>query len=333
MSKTALITGITGQDGSYLAELLLKKRYRIYGIVQECDREGLQRLACRNQSTLLKGDMRDQHSIDSAVKKSRPDEVYHLAAPTFVQSSVRDPVATTDIIALGTLRLTEAVRKYAPSAHVFLASSAEVFGGTDVSPQNEETALCPRTPYGIAKAHALMSSRFVRENHSTFISNGIFYNHESPRRPPEFVTRKISLGVARIALDLQNVIDLGDLKARRDWGYAPEYVEAAWRTLQAKKPEDFVLATGELHSVSEFLEEACKVAGLSDPRKIVNVRNDLIRPHDTTLLRGDASKARRVLGWTPKVGFRDLVKKMVEADLCFAATEAKQKKRPSLRGA
>jgi len=326
MAKTALLTGITGQDGSYLCELLLRKRYTVYGLVLACDTVGAERLSCRDKINLIEGDLKDQTSIDCAVRTSEPDEIFNLAAPSFVASSFRNPLETADVVAFGALRVLESAKKGAPDARVFQASSAEIFGRARSSPQNEKTPLNPTSPYGIAKAFAFMSSQLFREHHAMFVSNGIFYNHESPRRPPDFVTRKISLGVARIAFGLQKTIELGDLNAKRDWGYAPEYVDAAWRILQFEKPEDFIIATGELHSVKELLEEACEVAGIGNPDHVAEIKKELIRPTNSTRLRGDAHKAKRILGWEPKVKFKDLVRIMVEADLKLAAEESRQKK-------
>lgn len=327
MAKTALLTGITGQDGSYLSEFLLRKGYTVYGLVLACDTTGVERLSCRDKVNLIEGDLKDQTSIDCAIKTSEPDEIYNLAAPSFVASSFKNPLETAEIAALGALRVLESAKERASDARIFQASSAEIFGRARSSPQNEKTPLNPTSPYGVAKAFAFMSSQLLREHKGLLVSNGIFYNHESPRRPPDFVTRKISLGVARIASGLQKTIELGDLNAKRDWGYAPEYVDAAWRILQFGKPEDFVIATGELHSVKEFLEEACEVAGIRNPDRIAKIKKELIRPTDPTRLRGDARKAKRLLGWEPKVKLRELVKIMVEADLKLAAEESRQKKK------
>jgi GDPmannose 4,6-dehydratase len=209
----------------------------------------------------------------------------------------------------------EAVKAHHPDARIYQASSSEMFGGTSVSPQDEKTTFHPKTPYGIAKVYAFMAGVYYRENYGMFVSNGILYNHESPRRGPEYVTRKITMGIARIARGLQKEIELGNLDARRDWGFAPEYVDAMHLMLQRGKPDDFVIATGETHTVREFLEEACMVAGIGDPASVAKVDSRLIRPADFVLLRGDASKAKDVLGWTPKTRFKDLVRTMVEADL------------------
>ena len=327
--KKALITGITGQDGSYLAELLLSKGYTVYGLIRRSSTSNLARLdGVRTSVALLEGDLLDQSSLDHAVESSNPDEIYNLAGPTFVASSFKQPVLTGEVGALGGMRLMEASKSHAPHARIFQASSSEMFGGTDIVPQNENTPFHPRTPYGIAKVYAFMAARYYREDYGMFVSNGIMYNHESPRRGHEYVTRKISIGIARIALGHQEYIELGNMDARRDWGFAPEYMDAAWRMLQQKQPDDFLIATGEVHTVREFLEEACKVAGVKDSNRVVKMNPDYMRPADFTNLRGDATKAKQVLGWTPKVRFKELVRIMVEADLKLAEHEAERKARP-----
>ena len=323
MVKTAFITGITGQDGSYLSELLLDKRYDVYGLTLECDTDGVKRLPTRDRVNLITGDLADANSVRCAIKESEPDEIYNLAAPTFVPSSVKDPAMTLEIGALGAIRVMAAAVELVPDAKIFQASSSEIFAGTAASPQNERTPFAPVTPYGIAKAFATTVSAYYRDNLGTSVSCGIFYNHESPRRPPHFVTRKISLGVARIAHGIQKKVELGNLDARRDWGYAPEYVDAAWRILRQKKPDDYIVATGELHSVREFLEEACGVAGVDYSEKIVKVNKESLRSADYSHLRGDATKARKKLGWTPKTKFKKLVRIMVESDLELTEKEAK----------
>jgi GDPmannose 4,6-dehydratase len=328
MAKTALVTGITGQDGSYISELLLDKDYTVYGLVRRMSTSSLIRLnVIKDKIILLEGDLLDQPSLDQAVKISNPDEIYNLAGPSFVASSFKQPVLTGEVGALGGMRLMEASKSHAPHARIFQASSSEMFGGTDIVPQNENTPFHPRTPYGIAKVYAYLAARYYRENYGMFVSNGIMYNHESPRRGSEYVTRKISIGIARIALGLQEYIELGNMDARRDWGFAPEYMDAAWRMLQQKQPDDFLIATGEVHTVREFYEEACKVAGVKDPDKIVKVNIEYMRPADFTNLRGDATKAKQILRWSPKVRFKDLVRIMVEEDLKLAAEESMQKKR------
>ena len=328
MANTALVTGITGQDGSYLSELLLDKGYAVYGLVRRMSTSSLIRLsAIKDRITLLEGDLLDQPSLDQAVKTAIPDEIYNLAGPSFVASSFKQPVLTGEVGALGGMRLMEASKSHAPKARIFQASSSEMFGGTDIVPQNENTPFHPRTPYGIAKVYAFMSARYYRENYGMFVSNGIMYNHESPRRGAEYVTRKMSIGIARIALGLQEYIELGNMDAKRDWGFSPEYMDAAWRMLQQEQPDDFLIATGELHTVREFLKEACEVAGVKNPDGIVKMNPDYMRPADFTNLRGDATKAEQVLGWTPNVRFKELVRIMVEADLRLAAEESRQEKR------
>jgi GDPmannose 4,6-dehydratase len=316
MSKSALVTGITGQDGSYLAELLLSRGYEVHGLVRRLGSANLDRLShVRHDLRLIEGDLLDQASLDQAVRHSKPDEVYNLAGPSFVASSFKQPVLTGEIGGIGAVRVMEAVKAHHPDARIYQASSSEMFGGTTVSPQNEKTPFHPKTPYGIAKVYAFMAGVYYRENYGMFVSNGILYNHESPRRGPEYVTRKITSAVARIARGLQKEIELGNLDARRDWGFAPEYVDAMHLMLQHGKPDDFVIATGETHTVREFLEEACRVAGIGDPASVAKVDLRLIRPADFVHLKGDASKAKEVLGWTPKTRFKDLVRTMVEADL------------------
>ena len=327
MVKTALITGITGQDGSYLSELLLDRGYTVYGLVRRLSTSSLIRInAIKDMITLLEGDLLNQPSLDRSVKTSNPDEIYNLAGPSFVASSFRQPILTGEVGALGGMRLMEASKSFAPHARIYQASSSEMFGGTNIVPQNEDTPFHPKTPYGIAKVYAFMAARYYREDYGMFVSNGIMYNHESPRRGHEYVTRKISIGIARISLGLQKYIELGNMDAKRDWGYAPEYMDAAWRTLQQKQPDDFLIATGEVHTVREFLEEACKVAGVKDSDKVVKVNPKFMRPADFTNLRGDATKAKQVLGWTPKVRFKELTRIMVESDLKTAETELKGKK-------
>ena len=323
MVKTAFITGITGQDGSYLSELLLAKRYDVYGLVLECDTEGVKRLPTRDRVNLITGDLADASSIRCAIKESEPDEIYNLAAPTFVPSSIKNPAMSTEIGALGAIRVMAAAVELVPDARIFQASSSEIFAGTRDSPQNERTPFAPITPYGIAKAFATTASAYYRDNLGTFVSCGIFYNHESPRRPPQFVTRKISLGVAEIVHGRRKKIELGNLEAKRDWGYAPEYVDATWRVLQQKKPDNYIVATGELHSIREFLEEACSIAGLDYSEDIIKVSKKLLRSADYSHLKGNATKAKRKLGWTPKTRFKKLVRIMVESDLKLMEREDK----------
>jgi len=316
VAKSALIAGITGQDGSYLAELLLSKGYEVHGLVRRLGTANTEKLsAVRDKVQLVEGDLLDQTSLEKAVEGAKPDEIYNLASPSFIGSSFKQPMLTGEISALGALRLLESVRKHAPEARVYQACSSEMFGKTTISPQNEGTPFRPGSPYGVAKVYAYWTGVNYRETYGMFVSNGITYNHESPRRGPEFVTRKISLGVARIAAGLQDRIDLGNLDASRDWGYAPEYVDAMWRALQLRTGDDFVIATGEVHTVREFVEKACEVAGIEDPMEIVSVNEKNIRPADFAHLRGDPSKAERILGWKAITRFHELVRIMVQADL------------------
>jgi len=315
-ARRAFITGVTGQDGSYLAELLLKKGYEVYGLIRRLSSPNMSNLeAIRDQLHILDGDLTDQSSLNNAIEVATPDEVYNLAAQSFVATSFAQPVLTGEITGLGALRLLEAVRAHAPTARFYQASSSEMFGHIDQEPQSETTPFHPRSPYGVAKVYAYWACVNFREAYSLFVSNGILFNHESPRRGVEFVTRKITDGVARIKLGRADSITLGNLDARRDWGYAPDYVDLMWRTLQTENPGDFVGATGEAHTVREFLEEAFKAAGIDRWEKYVKVDPKFNRPAEVYALRGDASKARRLLGWEPKVRFHELVRVMVEADL------------------
>jgi len=314
--RRAFITGVTGQDGSYLAELLLKKGYEVYGLIRRLSSPNMSNLgAIRDQLHILDGDLTDQSSLNNAIEVATPDEVYNLAAQSFVATSFAQPVLTGEITGLGALRLLEAVRAHAPTARFYQASSSEMFGHIDQEPQSETTPFHPRSPYGVAKVYAYWACVNFREAYSLFVSNGILFNHESPRRGVEFVTRKITDGVARIKLGRADSITLGNLDARRDWGYAPDYVDLMWRTLQTENPGDFVGATGEAHTVREFLEAAFQAAGIDQWEKYVKVDPKFNRPAEVYALRGDSSKARRLLGWEPKVRFHELVRVMVEADL------------------
>jgi GDPmannose 4,6-dehydratase len=315
-NRVALITGITGQDGSYLAEFLLAKGYTVYGMVRRLSSPNISNIeAVRDRVELIDGDLIDQSSLNDAVRLSAPDEVYNLGAQSFVGASFSQPVLTGEITGLGALRLLSAVRNHAPEARVYQASSSEMFGRVDQEPQDETTAFHPRSPYGVAKVYAFWASVNYREAYEMFVSNGILFNHESPRRGLEFVTRKITEGAARIALGKGKPLTLGNLDARRDWGYAPDYVELMWKTLQHPTPDDFVGATGESHTVREFVQETFKVIGISDWEEHVQVDPKFNRPAEVHNLRGNAAKARRLLNWTPKVRFHDLVRIMVEADL------------------
>jgi GDPmannose 4,6-dehydratase len=315
-NKSALITGVTGQDGSYLAELLLGKGYRVFGLVRRLSSPSTVNLtAVRDRIEILDGDLMDQSSLNQAVRTAQPDEVYNLAAQSFVATSFSQPALTGEITGLGALRVLEAVRLHAPAARVYQASSSEMFGRVETEPQNESAPFHPRSPYGVAKVYAYWASINYREAYSMFVANGILFNHESPRRGLEFVTRKISDGVARIALHRAKSLVLGTLEAKRDWGYAPDYVELMWRILQHDPPDDFVGATGESHTIRDFLEAAFSVAGVDHWEAYVETDARFRRPAEVYNLRGDASKARRELGWSPRTPFKELVRIMVEADL------------------
>lgn len=315
MTKTALITGITGQDGSYLSELLLGKGYKVYGLIRRLSTPNLVRIEnVLDQIELIEGDLTDQSSIINALKESQPGEVYNLAAQSFVATSWNQPVLTGDVTGLGAVRILEGVHHVCPDAHFYQASSSEMFGKVNESPQSENSRFYPRSPYGFAKVYAHWACINYRESYGMHASSGILFNHESPRRGIEFVTRKITDAVARISLGFAKELRLGNLDAKRDWGFAGDYVKAMWLMLQQKEPDDYVIATGETHSVEEFAELAFHEAGL-DWKKYVLVDQKFIRPAEVNLLLGDASKARRILGWKPEVTFEELVKMMVREDL------------------
>jgi GDPmannose 4,6-dehydratase len=316
MTRTALITGITGQDGSYLAELLLGKGYRVVGIVRRSSTTPYERIAhLVDRVELVSADLLDQHSLVDAMRECAPDEIYNLAAQSFVGVSFNQPVVTGEVTGLGALRLLEAVRSRADKARVYQASSSEMFGQVSVDRQNEGTSFHPRSPYGVAKVFAYWACVNYRESYGLYVANGILFNHESERRGLEFVTRKISDGVARIHLGLASDLHLGSLSSRRDWGYAPEYTDLMWRTLQAPKAEDYVGATGETHSVEEFVREAFRAVGIEDWSKYVVTDPKFARPADVDHLCGDATKAKMQLGWEPQVHFPELVQRMVKADV------------------
>ncbi|MCL0041195.1 GDP-mannose 4,6-dehydratase [Dehalococcoidia bacterium] len=315
MAKTALITGITGQDGSYLAEFLLDKGYQVYGLIRRLSSPNFSRIAhIANRITLLEGDLTDQSSLGTALQTAQPDEVYNLAAQSFVATSWNQPSLTGDVTGLGAVRLLEAVRQFCKDAKVYQASSSEMFGAAEESPQNEKTKFHPRSPYACAKVYAHYMAINYRESYGMFVCNGILFNHESPRRGIEFVSRKITYGVARIYHGLANELRLGNLDAKRDWGYAGDYVKAMWLMLQQEKPDDYVIATGQSHSVKELAELAFREVDLNWEDYVV-VDQRFRRPADVEALCGDASKARRVLGWKPEVTFEQLVSMMVKADL------------------
>ncbi len=311
----ALITGITGQDGSYLAELLLNKGYEVFGIVRRSSVKKFDRIEeLMDQIELVEGDLTDQSSLDSVVHSVQPDEVYNLAAQSFVPVSWSQPVLTGDVTGLGVMRILEAVRRHRPQAKFLQASSSEMFGKVRETPQTEKTAFYPRSPYGVAKVFGHFITVNYRESYGLFACSAIGFNHESPRRGLEFVTRKVTHQVARIKCGLAKKLFMGNLDAQRDWGFAGDYVRAMWVALQQPEPEDYVLATGETHSVRELLEAAFGAVDL-DWQEYVEIDSKLIRPAEVDILCGDASKAREKLGWEPEVGFDELIKMMVAADL------------------
>ena len=314
MTKKALITGITGQDGSYLAEFLLEKGYDVHGIVRRSSSMNRRRIDHLTGLHLHYGDLNDASSLNRLVRTIRPDEIYNLAAQSHVKVSFDIPEYTSEVTAVGALRLLEAIRETGVKTKFYQASSSELYGRSEKAPQNERTPFRPVSPYAVAKLFAYWTTVNYREGYGMFACNGILFNHESPRRGENFVTRKITTAVARIKLGLENKLVLGNLDARRDWGYAKDYVEAMWLMLQRKKADDFVIATGRAHTVREFLEEAFGYVKL-DWKKYVRVDKKFFRPLEVNNLRGDASKARRVLGWKPKTSFRELVRLMVDADL------------------
>ncbi|HEX9092631.1 MAG TPA: GDP-mannose 4,6-dehydratase [Coriobacteriia bacterium] len=315
MGKRALITGITGQDGSYLAEMLLEKDYEVFGLVRRSSTESDDRLTAILPSiTLIGGDLLDASSMLDALDRARPDEVYNLAAQSFVAESWHEPVYTGEVTALGVTRMLEAIRRVCPDTRFYQASSSEMFGKVAETPQRETTAFHPRSPYGVAKAYGHYITVNYRESFDMHASSGILFNHESPRRGIEFVTRKITDGVARVKHGLQTELRLGNLDAKRDWGFAGDYVEAMWLMLQQERAGDYVVATGETHTVREFCEIAFARAGL-DWEKHVVVDEAFFRPAEVDMLLGDPSRARAELGWEPKVSFRGLVEMMVDADL------------------
>jgi GDPmannose 4,6-dehydratase len=310
----ALITGITGQDGSYLAELLLAKGYDVHGVVRRSSSDTRGRISHLPAVTLHRGDMADGGSIARIVDEVEPDEIYNLAAQSHVGDSFDQPEYTGDVTGVGTLRLLEAVHRYSPGARFYQASSSEMFGGMlGTAPQDEETPFHPRSPYGCAKVYAHHQAVNYRESYGLHASCGILFNHESPRRGEEFVTRKIARAVGRIAKGTQDKLHLGNLDAKRDWGFAGDYVQAMWLMLQQETPDDYVIATGETHTVREFCEMAFARVGLRWQEHVM-VDPALFRPAEVDLLLGDASKAREVLGWEPRCSFRSLVQEMVDAD-------------------
>lgn len=315
MTQTALITGITGQDGSHLAELLLEKGYRVVGMVRRTSTVRFDRIRhIQDRLTLVPGDLLDEVSLIHLLREHRPQEVYNLAAQSFVQTSWNQPVFTGEVTALGVTRLLDAIRIVDPSIRFYQASSSEMFGKVQEVPQRESTPFYPRSPYGVAKVYGHWITVNYRESYGLYATSGILFNHEGPRRGVEFATRKITDAVARIHLGLQDQLLLGNLDAQRDWGYAPDYVRAMWLMLQQPQPDDFVIATGETHSVREFCQIAFQHLGL-DWERHVKLDDRFVRPAEVDLLIGDPSKAREQLGWAPTVSFPEMVRLMVDNDL------------------
>ena len=314
--KRALITGITGQDGAYLAQFLLKKGYTVFGTYRRQSSGNFWRLHYLNISDkikLISADILDSTSLYRALEISNPTEIYHLAAQSFVGASFDQPIYTSDVTGFGTVRILDEILKFNKKIKFYQASSSEMFGSGKSLVQNESTPFMPSSPYAISKLYAYWQTKLYREAYGIFAVNGILFNHESPLRGLEFVTRKISNQVAKISLGISKKLELGNLLAKRDWGYAPEYVEGIWKSLQVKNPDDYVMATNESHSVKEFVEEACKVANISIKCLKTNKKN--LRPFDVNHLQGDYSKAKKKLGWKPKTKFVDLVKIMVDEDI------------------
>jgi GDPmannose 4,6-dehydratase len=327
--RRALITGITGQDGSYLAELLLEKDYEVFGMTRRASTENVERIAhLVDRVNLIQGDLLDPPSLDSALRTAEPHEVYNLAAQSFVPTSWNQPVLTAEFTGVGVTRMLEAVRSVDPDIRFYQASSSEMFGKVREVPQNEQTPFYPRSPYGVAKTYGHYITVNYRESFGLYAVSGILFNHESERRGLEFVTRKISDGVARIKLGLADELRLGNLDAERDWGFAGDYVEAIWLMLQQDEAEDYVVATGETHSVRQFCELAFAHVGLeAEPH--VKTDPEFLRPAEVDQLVGDASKAQAQLGWEPRHSFRELVERMVDADVARLSTAAHIAKSPT----
>ena len=314
MKRKAFITGITGQDGSYLAELLLEKDYEVYGMIRRSSSFNTARIDhIFNEVELVFGDLSDGSSLNQLMRTIRPDEVYNLGAQSHVRVSFDIPEYTSDVTGMGTLRLLDAIREEGVQCRFYEAGSSEMFGQVRETPQTEETPFHPRSPYGVAKVYGYWITRNYREAYGMYAVNGILFNHESPRRGPTFVTRKITRALGAILRGEQDVLKLGNLDAKRDWGYAPDYMEGAWRMLQAPEPEDYVLATGETHSVRDFLDEAFGYVGL-DWKDYVVFDERYLRPAEVDLLVGDYTRAREKLGWEPTVRFQELVRIMVDHD-------------------
>lgn len=315
-TKSALITGITGQDGSYLSEFLLKKGYTVFGIVRRLSTPNYWRIEhVLNKITIIDGDLTDQASLINAIIESQPDEVYNLAAQSFVQTSWKQPILTAEVNAIGTLNLLEAVRKITPDTKFYQASTSEMYGNATDTIQDEQSKFSPRSPYAISKLFAHWIAVNYRESYGMFICCGILFNHESPRRGIEFVTRKITDGVARIKLGLADEIVLGNLDSKRDWGFAGDYVEAMWLMLQQKKADDYVISTSVPHSVRDFVEAAFQAADIPDWEGYVKTSTQFMRPAELFTLQGNSTKAWKVLKWKPKMTFEELVKLMVDEDI------------------
>ena len=311
----ALITGITGQDGSYLAELLLTKKYKVYGVVRRSSTENFERIAhFRDQVELVNADLLDQVSLTQALSEIQPDEIYNLAAQSFVPASWQQPVLTAEFTAVGVCRMLESLRASCPKAKFYQASSSEMFGKVREVPQTESTPFYPRSPYGVAKVFGHYLTVNYRESYGLHAVSGILFNHESPRRGLEFVTRKVTDGVARIKLGLSKDLKLGNLDAKRDWGFAGDYVRAMWMMLQQSEPSDFVIASGKAHSVRELADAAFKCVGLNY-EDYVKIDSQFLRPAEVESLLGDCSRARKVLGWKPEVSFEEMIEMMVHADI------------------
>ncbi len=323
--KKALIFGVTGQDGAYLADFLLKKGYDVYGGYRRTSHKLFERLeafSILSDINLIRFDLTDQISINAALKKVQPDEVYNLAAQSFVATSFEQPILTSNVTGIGALRVFEGVKEYCPNSKVYQASSSEMFGDSDEI-KTENTIMKPASPYGVAKVFAHNAANLYRNAYDLFISTGILFNHESPYRGLEFVTRKIAWAVARIKSGKQNTLFLGNIKAKRDWGFAGDYIKSMWLMLQQGKPSDYVIATGKSHSVEEFLQYSFEYAELGNWEKYVKISEEYLRPFDINNLVGDASKAEKELGWKPSMKYEELVKLMIDSEIQAASSEEK----------
>ena len=316
MNKTALITGITGMDGSHLAEFLLNKGYKVFGMVRRSSNANFINInSFKHKISFVNGDISDQNSLLRCLKDSNPDEVYNLASQSFVGESWNTPEQTSNVTGLGVLRILESIREFNPKIKFYQASSSEMFGRMVENPANEKTPFYPRSPYGVSKLYGHWITINYRESYNLFACSGILFNHESERRGIEFVTRKISNGVAKIFLGIENTISLGNLESRRDWGYAPDYVEAMWMMLQQKNPSDYVIATGKDYSIREFLDFAFEVINIKNWEKYIKIDQRFYRPAEVDVLRGDYTKAKKELGWEPKTNIKEMVKKMITNDI------------------